>query len=260
MDIWIQPTPAAVAALAADFVQAALSAVPAPTIGLATGATPLATYEELIRRHDDEGLRFDHASYVLLDEYVGIAPDHPASYRRYIRDRFTRRVGVPETAVHGPAGDAIELATAGDDYERLLAELAPRAIQILGIGRDGHIGFNEPISSLASRTRVKTLHPRTRRDNQRFFPEGEEVPTEAITMGIGTILEARRLVLLATGPAKADVIAAAVEGPVTSSVPASALQLHPSAVVIVDEAAASGLRERDYYREVSAHRPDWQRP
>ena len=155
---------------------------PHPTIGVATGGTPVATYEELIRRHHDDGLRLDHAHYVLLDEYVGLAAGHPQSYRRYIRDVFTDPVGVPDANVHGPAGDADDLRRAADDYEALLAALPPREIQILGIGRDGHIGFNEPLSSLASRTRIKTLHPKTRTDNERFFDDGVAVPVHAITM------------------------------------------------------------------------------
>ena len=238
MDLWIEESEEAVARLAADFVAAALRH-PEPTIGLATGGTPVATYEELIRRHDESGLRFDHAHYVLLDEYVGIPADHPASYRRFIRERFTERVGVPDGQVHGPQGEAADLAWAAESYERLLTHLPPVTLQVLGIGRDGHIGFNEPTSSLASRTRVKTLHPDTRADNARFFADSEDVPVHAITMGIGTILEADRLLLLATGDHKAEAVAAAVEGPVTASVPASALQLHPAATVVLDPDAAS---------------------
>lgn len=259
MDVWIEPSTDAVASLAADFVEEALR-TPDPTIGLATGGTPMATYAELIRRHDEEGLGFDHAHYVLLDEYVGLTADHPRSYRRFIRETFTERVGVPTDRVHGPVGDAADIAAAADEYERLLSELPPRELQLLGIGRDGHIGFNEPISSLASRTRLKTLRPETIADNQRFFAAGEAVPVHALTMGIGTISEARRLLLLATGEAKADAIAASVEGPVSASVPASALQLHPAVTIILDEAAASGLRSRAYHARVAAHRPDWQRP
>jgi glucosamine-6-phosphate deaminase len=259
MDVWIEDDEAAVASLAADFVQASLAAA-SPTIGLATGGTPVATYEELIRRHDHEGVRFDHAHYVLLDEYVGIPADHPQSYRRFIREIFTDSVGVPGDHVHGPAGDAADIQQAAEDYERLLSALPPREIQILGIGRDGHIGFNEPLSSLASRTRIKTLHPKTRADNERFFEAGEQVPVHAITMGIGTISEARRLLLLATGEAKAEAVAATVEGPVSASVPASALQLHPVATLVLDRAAASALRFREYHEAVAANRPDWQRP
>lgn len=259
MDVRILASATEVAALAADFIEHALAA-PAPTIGLATGGTPMATYEELIRRHEERGLRFDHADYVLLDEYVGIAADDPAGYRRSIREQFTDRVGVPATAVHGPAGDAEDLAGEAAAYERRLADLLPRQIQLLGIGRDGHIGFNEPSSSLASRTRIKTLHAATRADNERFFTDGREVPHHAFTMGIGTILEADRLLLLATGPAKADAVAAAIEGPVTSMVPASALQLHPAATIVVDPDAASSLQLREYYLDVAARRPDWQRP
>lgn len=259
MDVRIESDPAAVARLAADFVEAALGEGQ-PTIGLATGGTPVATYEELIRRHEEDGLGFDHAQYVLLDEYVGVAVDDPASYRRYIRDVFTDRVGVPATSVHGPPGDSTDLEHAADEYEQLLATLAPRRLQLLGIGRDGHIGFNEPTSSLASRTRIKTLTEATRADNAPYFPDGGEVPRHALTMGIGTILEAEQLLLLATGDAKIDALAAAIEGPITSVVPSSALQLHPRATVIADEAAAANLRYLDYYRETAAHRPAWQRP
>lgn len=259
MDVRIEATADDVARLAADFIEQALDR-PNPTIGLATGGTPVATYGELIRRHGDRGLRFDHARYVLLDEYVGLQPGSAESYHRYIREVFTDRVGVPSVSVHGPdgAGDSIE--TAGDRYEQLLADLPRRAIQLLGIGRDGHIGFNEPTSSLASRTRIKTLHSKTLADNQRFFDAGDAVPSLALTMGIATILDADQLLLIATGRAKAEAIAATVEGPITAMVPASALQMHPRAVVIVDEEAATGLRLHDYYRDVAAHRPDWQRP
>jgi glucosamine-6-phosphate deaminase len=258
LDVRIESTPQRVAELAADFVAAALTG-PTPTIGLATGGTPLATYDELVRRHETDGLRLDHANYVLLDEYVGIDAEHPASYRRFIRDVFTDRVGVPTESVHGPPGDADDLEMAADSYERVLNSLPPREIQILGIGRDGHIGFNEPTSSLASRTRIKTLTRETREDNLRFFGEGE-VPRHALTMGIGTILESRELLLLATGSAKAPAIAAAIEGPVTSMVPASALQLHPAATIILDEEASRDLQYRDYFIEIAAQLPDWQRP
>lgn len=259
MEVRIESTPHDVAILAADFIEFALR-VERPTIGLATGETPLATYAELIDRHRRRGLRFDHATYVLLDEYVGIGEDHPASYRRHIREVFTDLVGVPTNAVHGPRGEAQDLEHAAEAYEQLLADLPPRAIQILGIGRGGHIGFNEPTSSLGSRTRIKTLHSTTRADNQRFFPDGEPVPLHALTMGIGTIMEAGKLLLLATGETKADVIEAAIEGPITATVPASALQLHPSATFVIDQAAASSLKHHDYYREIVMNRPVWQRP
>lgn len=259
MDVRIEATAGDVAQLAADFVEKALES-PSPTIGLATGGTPLATYAELIDRHRTRQLRFDHAHYVMLDEYVGVAPDDPVSYHHFIREQFTDQVGVAPTSVHGPLGDTEHLDSAADAYEEVLATLAPREVQILGIGRDGHIGFNEPTSSLASRTRVKTLHSETRADNQRFFPAGQPVPRHALTMGIGTILEAKRLLLIATGEAKAEAIAAAIEGPVTAMVPATALQLHRAATVVIDEAAAAQLVQRDYYIEVASHRPEWQRP
>ena len=150
------------------------------------------------------------------------------------------------------------MPTAGERYEALIAEAGGVDVQILGIGSDGHLAFNEPGSSLASRTRIKTLTAQTRKDNARFFDSPDHVPIHVLTQGLGTILQARHLLLIATDEGKADAVAAAVEGPVSASCPASALQLHPHATLLVDPAAAGRLVRLDYYREVYAAKPAWQ--
>jgi glucosamine-6-phosphate deaminase len=176
-----------------------------------------------------------------------------------VRREVLEPLGIAEDAFLGPDGTAADVTAACADYERALAAAGGVDLQLLGIGTDGHIGFNEPCSSLASRTRIKTLTEQTRADNARFFGgDVEQVPQHVITQGIGTILDARHLVLLATGAGKAEAVAAAVEGPLAAVCPASALQLHPHATVVVDEAAASGLKLADYFRHTWAHKPSWQ--
>lgn len=258
MEIVITSGAEEAAAIAADAIERVLEGREHPVLGLATGSSPLPTYAELIRRFRDGRLSFRHARAFLLDEYVGLRPGHPEAYRAFVERELTDRVDLPAGALHGPDGTA-DHRTAAEDYERLLASAGGVDLQLLGIGGDGHIGFNEPGSSLASRTRLKTLTDSTRRDNARFFDDDiDAVPRHVITQGIGTTLEARHLVLLATGSEKATPIARAVEGPVTAMVPASALQLHPHATVIVDDAAAASLEHAEYYREAFDHKPDWQ--
>jgi glucosamine-6-phosphate deaminase len=245
--------------LVADAVVTLLRERPDAVLGLATGSSPIPVYEELIRRHGQGEVSFAHARAFCLDEYVGLPPSHPESYRAVIERAFTGRVDFADGAVHAPDGAAPDIPAACATYERAIAEAGGIDLQLLGVGADGHIGFNEPGSSLASRTRLKTLTGQTRRDNARFFGTEGDVPRHVLTQGIGTILDARHLVLLAAGAAKAVPVAAAVEGPVTAMVPASALQLHPHATVVVDEAAAAGLRLAGYYRESFAGKPPWQR-
>ncbi len=243
----------------ADIIEHAVREGGAGTLlGLATGSSPLATYTELIRRHDDEGLSFAGVDAVLLDEYVGLPPTHPESYARFIRDNFTDKIDIGE--VHSPDGMAADSRIAALEYDDLIARIGPVDVQILGIGSNGHIGFNEPSSSLTSRTRIKTLTEKTRADNARFF-DGDlaQVPMHVITQGLGTICEARHLALVATGAGKAAAIAAAVEGPLSASCPASILQWHPHATIVVDPAAAADLRDSDYYRYVYANKPENQR-
>ncbi len=249
----------AVATVAADAIERLVTEVPAPVLGLATGSSPLGTYRELVERHRLAGLTMAHCRAFLLDEYVGLPDGHPEAYRTFIERELVDRVDLPPDALAGPDGRPENLATAPACYERSIVEAGGIDLQVLGIGRDGHIGFNEPTSSLGSRTRLKTLTDATRTDNARFFGgDVDAVPRHVLTQGIGTILEAGHLLLLATGEAKAEPIARAVEGPLTAMVPASALQLHPHATVIVDEAAAGRLANTGYYREAFANKPAWQ--
>jgi glucosamine-6-phosphate deaminase len=258
MEVVIVPTAADAGALVADVIEHVLASRPSPVLGLATGSSPLGAYRELIERHRRGRLSFAHADVVLLDEYLGLPPDHPQSYRTFLRRELTDHVDLDPARLHGPdvrCGDVPALCAR---YERLLVELGGVDVQLLGVGSDGHIGFNEPSSSLGSRTRLKTLTEETRRDNARFFPSPDDVPRHVITQGLATIGDARHVVLVATGAAKAAPITAAVEGPLTTMCPASVLQLHPHATVIVDEPAAAGLRLADYYRAVYAGKPPWQ--
>lgn len=213
----------------------------ATALGLATGSSPLSVYRELIRRHREEGLTFAGVQAFLLDEYVGLPPSHPQSYAQVIRAEFTDHVDFESAHVHSPDGIAEDIFSAAEHYDALITEAGPVDVQLLGIGANGHIGFNEPGSSLGSRTRVTTLTEQTRQDNARFFSSIDQVPRHVITQGLGTISAARKLVLIATGRHKAAAVAAAVEGPVTASCPASVLQLHPDVTVVVDEAAAAQL-------------------
>ena len=259
MEVVIAADPDAAAQVVADVIARVVRVRPAPVLGLATGSSPLGAYRRLIDAHESGTLSFAHASAVLLDEYVGLPADHPEAYRTFIRREFTDRIDLPTERVFGPDVTAADLPDACRRYDRLIADLGGVDVQLLGIGGDGHIGFNEPSSSLASRTRIKTLTDTTRSDNARFFEDDEyDVPRHVVTQGLGTILEARHLLMIATGASKVEPIAQAVEGPLTAMCPASVLQLHPHATVVVDEAAASGLRLADYYREAYTHKPDWQ--
>lgn len=245
--------------LAADAIERLLRTEAAPVIGLATGSSPLRIYDELTTRHKNEGLSFAHAQAFMLDEYVGIADEHPQRYRNVIDAEIATRVDFAEGAVHGPEGSADDLAAASADYERKIAEAGGIDLQILGIGSDGHIAFNEPGSSLASRTRVKSLTHQTRLDNARFFDgDVEQVPKLCLTQGLGTIMEAKHLVLVATGGNKAEAVHQMVEGPISAMWPATVLQMHPHVTVMLDDAAASRLQLGDYYRHAYENKPEWQ--
>ena len=255
---------AEIAAVAADVVEAVVRRKPAAVLGLATGSTPLPAYQELIRRHQaGTGPGYHDVTCFNLDEYVGLqpAPDggvHAQSYRATIARELTDGLGIGPDQVNGPDPGPGGLPTAGERYEALIEKAGGVDVQFLGIGSDGHLAFNEPGSSLASRTRIKTLTAQTRADNARFFGSPGEVPTHVLTQGLGTILEARHLLLIATGEGKAAAVAAAVEGPLSASCPGSVLQLHPHATVLLDPAAASRLDRLAYYREVYAAKPAWQ--
>lgn len=260
MEIVIAADAAEVGLLAARKVAAVCRAAgPAPVLGVATGSSPLATYRELARLVEAGELDLSSASAFALDEYVGLPPGHPQSYAEVIRATVTGPLGMNPARVHTPAGWAEDLEAAAADYEAQIAAAGGVDVQILGVGANGHLGFNEPTSSLASRTRLKTLTARTRADNARFFPSPDDVPHHCVTQGLGTIMAARHVVLVAQGEEKATAVAGIVEGAVTAMVPGSVLQLHQRVAVIVDEAAASRLTMADYYREVLAMKPDWQR-
>lgn len=242
------------AAGAVDYVAARIAGrlehAPETVLGLATGGTMEAVYERLIGLHRAGRARFAGATSFNLDEYVGLAPDHPCSYWRYMRERLFDHVDMDAARAQLPRGDAADPEAEAARYEAAIAAAGDVGLQLLGIGHNGHIGFNEPTSSLASLTRLKTLTRATREANSRYFARFEDTPRLAITMGIGTILRAREVLLLATGRGKAEAVAAMVEGPVTAICPASALQFHPHATAVLDAGAAAGLRLRDYYEEV----------
>jgi glucosamine-6-phosphate deaminase len=244
--------------LVADAIADVVRTQGRPVLGLATGSSPEPVYDELAARYERGELSLARARAFLLDEYVGLPAGHPESYRAVIHREVVDRLDLPSSAVRGPDGNADDLLPACADYDADVCAAGVQ-LQLLGVGTDGHVGFNEPGSSLASRTRVKTLTAQTRTDNARFFGgDVDRVPQHVVTQGIGTILAAGHLVLLAWGGQKADAVARLVEGPVTAMIPASALQLHPHATVIVDEPAASRLQLADYYRETWAAKPDWQ--
>ncbi len=235
-----------------------LRANPHLVLGLATGSTMERVYRHLAGMHKEENLDFSLCSTFNLDEYVGLFPSDPGSYRYYMNHHLFRHVNIDMRNTHLPNGMAQDLAKECLEYEGLIKRFGGIDIQLLGIGKAGHIGFNEPGSALVSRTRVKALTPTTIRQNAPFFGGEERMPRRAITMGVGTIIEARRCILLATGESKADIIAKAVEGPISSMVTASALQLHPRCTVIVDEGASSNLKEREYYHWIFENEPEWQ--
>jgi glucosamine-6-phosphate deaminase len=256
VEVVILPDQAAIGRLVADAVAELLDRRPDAVLGLATGSSPLPVYDELARRHARRELSFAGVRAFCLDEYVGLPPDHPEAYRSVIRRVFADRVGLDD--VRAPDGTAADVVAACAAYEAEIEAAGGIDLQLLGIGADGHVGFNEPGSSLGSRTRLKTLTAKTRADNARFFGSVDAVPRHVLTQGVATILGARHVVLVAAGEAKAAPIAAAVEGPLTAMVPASALQLHRHATVVVDEAAARDLRLAGYYREAYAGKPAWQ--
>lgn len=241
----------------ADHVAATVATEPRFTLGVATGSTPLPVYSAL-GEHAARGMDFSGMAAFALDEYVGLPEDHPQRYRAVIDREVRAPLGLDPANVHVPDGSLVRIETAGERYEAALTRHGGVDLQLLGIGSTGHIGFNEPGSSFGSLTRVKTLAERTRADNARFFASPSEVPIHCVTQGLGTILRARHLVLLAFGESKAEAIAASVEGPVTASMPGSAIQLHSHVTVVLDEGAASRLSLREYYRWAQDHKPEWQ--
>ena len=255
MDILIRAGVDDVARTAADIIGSYVK--DGAVIGLATGSTPLATYRELIARHEAGALDFSGCTAFCLDEYLGLPPEHVQSYHHTIRTEFTSHINIADRNVHSPDAMDPRPWEAAQRYEQAIADAGGIDVQLLGVGTNGHIGFNEPASALNALTRVETLHPQTVVDNARFFDSPDEVPTHAITQGLGTILRSGHALLLATGAGKADAVAKMVEGPLSASCPASVLQLHRHATIIVDEAAAAGLKDAEYYHHMDAARPEW---
>lgn len=253
-EVVILPTALDAGELGADIIAALVQARPDAVLGLATGSTPLAVYRALALR----GADLSRVRGFALDEYVGLPDDHPESYRSVISRDVVEPVGLTPSLVQVP-GHLGPIETAGEDYERAIVAAGGVDLQILGLGTDGHIGFNEPGSSFESLTRVKTLTMQTRQDNARFFDSIDDVPVNCITQGLGTIRRARHLLLLAFGESKAAAVKDSLEGPVSASAPGSAIQLHPHVTVLLDEAAASQLANAEYYRYAWANKPAWEK-
>lgn len=250
MRVIIESNAVGVARRAAKIVAQLIRRKPRCVLGLATGSTPQGTYGELIRLRAETELDFTQVVTFNLDEYVGLGPDHPQSYRYFMQQSLFNDINIKPENTHIPDGLATDFEDYCEKYEQQIRDVGGIDLQILGIGTDGHIAFNEPGSSLGSRTRLKSLTSETIQDNARFFGDMDRVPRLAITVGVGTILESRRCLLLAIGSSKAAAIRNAVEGPVTAQVTASALQLHREVIVVLDEAAASHLERHNYYEEV----------
>jgi glucosamine-6-phosphate deaminase len=251
MEVIIKKTYDEICKEAGKIVKAALKKKPDLVLGLATGTTPLGLYKEMIRMHKKEGMDFSKVSTFNLDEYLGLAPNHPQSYRFFMDDNLFNHINIQKKNTHVPDGKTKDAIKFCEQYEQAMKDVGGIDLQVLGIGRDGHIGFNEPGSSLGSRTRVKTLTRETIEDNSRMFKSMDEVPHYAITMGVGTVMDAKKCLLLANGWKKARPIADMVEGAVSQQCTASVLQLHRDVVVLLDEEAAFELRRKDYYQWVA---------
>jgi len=241
--------------LAAKAVADVVRRKPNAVIGLATGSSPLGLYAELIRMHKEEGMDFSRVKTFNLDEYVGLAGDHEQSYRRFMNKNLFEGINIDIANTHVPDGLARDYARFCREYEEKIKAAGGVDVQVLGIGTDGHVGFNEPGDSLASRTHTVTLNEQTIKDNARFFEKESDVPLFACTMGVGTVLEARKCVLVANGKKKAKAVAAMIEGPISSMCTASALQMHNDTSVFLDEDAARDLKLADYYRWIQKHKP-----
>jgi glucosamine-6-phosphate deaminase len=258
MEVIIQPTAEAASSLAAGIIADLVRRQPRAVLGLATGNSQLPVYRALIEQYRAGTLDLRAVETFNVDEYVGLTAAHPCSYHHYMQEHFFTHVNVAESRIHIPDGMATDIPRACAGYEAAIEAAGGIDLQLLGLGSEGHIGFNEPSSSLASRTRIKTLTEETRRDNAAGFGGLDRVPQHVITMGIGTIMASRECLLLAFGERKAQAVAAAVEGPITAMVPASILQTHRFVRIVVDEAAAAKLDRADYYKSAYAGKPSWQ--
>lgn len=250
MKIVILDNPDKVAEYGSNIFKAQLTAKPESVLGLATGSTPLALYQKLINSYQTGDISFKHCTSFNLDEYLGLGTDHPQSYRYFMQHNLFQHIDIANDNTWIPNGVSSNPMQACYDYENAIKLAGGIDLQLLGIGSNGHIGFNEPSSCLTSRTRIKTLSQKTITDNSRFFNADEYQPRLSITMGIGTIMDARQILLLATGESKARAIQATVEGPLSASCPASILQMHQVTTLIIDEAAASKLENNDFYKHI----------
>lgn len=258
MEVIIRKDKDSATRLVAKLLAHSLNEDPSMVLGLATGRTMEALYDELVKMYDAGEVDFSRCSSFNLDEYVGLPKGDPNSYRAYMNKWLFDRVNITMTKTHIPHGYALDLDEECRNYEAKIRGAGGIDFQLLGIGSSGHIGFNEPMSSLRSLTRVKALTPATIEQNSPLFENPEDMPRRSITMGVDTILSSKRAVLLATGESKADIIAKAVEGPLSSVVTASALQMHKHCTIVVDEAAATKLEHRDYYDWIFNNEPEWE--
>lgn len=240
------------ARIVTEKILSALEDRPELVLGLATGSTPIGVYQYLIEAHKDDGVDFSSVRTFNLDEYCGLSGDHPQSYRTFMRKHLFNGLNIPAENIHFPPSEGPELSEKCRQHEEEILQTGGIDIQLLGIGSNGHIGFNEPTSSLASRTRIKTLTEKTLRDNSRFYEDPSEQPQVASTLGIGTILDAKCILLQAYGEKKAEAVKASVEGPISSFWPGSALQMHADVTFILDEASAAQLEMIDYFRKSRA--------
>lgn len=259
MEVIIRPDPDSACLLTARIIAKALREKPTLVLGLATGRTMERVYDLLVRMHRDDGLDFSLCRTFNLDEYIGIPVSDPASYRSYMERHLFSKVNIDLRNTHLLHGTAEDLGAECQRYEGLIQECGGIDLQLLGIGRAGHIGFNEPLSALFSRTRQKALTPTTISQNACYFGNDPAcVPHRALTMGVGTILECKRCLALVTGEVKAEILAKAVEGPATAMVTATAMQFHARCTVIADEAAAANLQGREYYHWIFENEPEWE--
>jgi glucosamine-6-phosphate deaminase len=256
MEVIIQDSYEEISCQAARIVARTLYSKPNAVLGLATGSTPLGMYKELIRMHQEEALDFSRVTTFNLDEYVGLRKQHSQSYHYFMQENLFKHVNISQQNIYIPSGTTNNYQAFCDWYEQQIEKCGGIDLQILGIGSDGHVAFNEPGSSLGSRTRIKTLTKQTIEDNARFFDSADEVPVYSITMGVGTILEARQIILLANGANKAKAVAGAIEGPVTSMCTASALQMHRDTLFLLDHEAAGDLKMTEYYQWIQSKMPD----
>lgn len=250
MRIVVLESAAAVAKFGADTIINKVQKKPNCVLGLATGSSPIELYKNLIAANKAQSVSFSDVTTFNLDEYLGLAGDHPQSYRYFMNNQLFNHIDINTANTFVPDGKSSNPVQSCADYEASIKERGGVDLQLLGIGRNGHIGFNEPSSSLVSRTRVKTLTKDTVDANKRFFGPEEFQPHLSITMGIGTIMESREILLIATGSDKAEAIKQTIEGPVSAHCPASILQMHPKVTLVIDEDAALGLKDVSFYQYI----------